>query len=92
MKPFLWERFSTDGHLNGAYDRAGGALAALRRGAHAEPGATASMWPYYSQLNPEGRLTPSLRAEHVCLTAYGVHQQGVSYSAHQPTVGLGAAS
>lgn len=91
MKPFLWERFSTDGRLNGTYDRSGGTLAALRRGAHTEAGATASMWPYYTQLNSEGRLTPSLRAEHVCLVAYGVHQQGVGYSAHLPEVGLGEA-
>nr|NLI49635.1 type I-E CRISPR-associated protein Cse2/CasB [Propionibacterium sp.] len=91
MKPFLWERFTTDGHLNDEYRRAGGTLAALRRGAHGEPGASPDMWPYYTRLNAEGHLTRSLSAEHVCLTTYGVHQQGLGFPVHQPDVSLGDA-
>lgn len=91
MRPFLWERFAPEGHLSDQYREASGALQALRRGAHAEPGSAPEMWPYYTRLTKGGKLTTSLRTEHVCLVTYGFHQQSISYSAHQPAVSFGRA-
>lgn len=84
MTRFLWERFAPEGQLSDAYRRADGALQALRRGAHVEPGSAPEMWQFYTQLNPAGHLTAKLRAEHVCLVTYGFHQQGASFSVQQP--------
>ena len=88
---FLWERYTTEGSLNDAFDRAGGSLAALRRGSGREPGTVPEMWPFYSKLPESGHLTRQLRAEHVCLVVYGLHQQGKAFSVHKPGVGLGDA-
>lgn len=88
---FLWQRFITDGALNIEYSRAGGALAALRRGSGREPGTVPEMWAYYSRLNASGRVTPALLAEHTCLVVYGIHQQGKAHSVHVAGVGLGDA-
>lgn len=91
MSSFLWERFCTDGSLNDEGKRAGGVLAALRRGAHLEPGSTPELWTHYTQLDDAGGLTSRLRAEHICLTTYGVHQQSVTWSAHNQEAELGDA-
>lgn len=92
MKPFIWERFTTDeGNLSDTYRRAGGVLAALRRGAQLEPGTVPGMWPYYTRLNAQGTLTNAVWAEHLCLTTYGVHQQGLRYAVHAAGFPLGGA-
>lgn len=91
MTPFLWERYAPGGQLGDTYRAAGGALQALRRGAHSEPGTEPGMWPYYTRLTSEGYLTAALRAEHICLVTYGFHQQGAQFSAHQPGRGFGDA-
>lgn len=84
-RPHYWERaFPPDG-------RPGHELAALRRGVGQEPGAAPALWPYYTTLNAEGHVSDRLRAEHVALTLYGVHQQSTRKPVHRAGVGLGAA-
>ena len=70
---FLWERYAA-----GDKDRLpeGSVLPDLRRGASQQPGSVPAMWPYYTRLDDAGRLTRELWAEHLCLVAYGIHQQG----------------
>jgi CRISPR system Cascade subunit CasB len=50
------------------------------------------MWPYYTTLRGDGTVGSSLRAEHLTLTLYAVHQQSQSASVHSPGVGVGAAA
>jgi CRISPR system Cascade subunit CasB len=69
----------------------GAVLAALRRGIAKEAGTVAEMWPYYRELNPEGRLTPRLRAEHLTLTVFAVHQQSKQQPMHRRGVSVGTA-
>ena len=82
---YYWERdFGSSGPP-------GEALSAMRRSIGEEPGSQPAMWPLYSQLDPDGRLTEKLRAEHVALGLYGVHQQSQRSSMHKPGVPLGLA-
>lgn len=69
----------------------GADLAALRRGAGKEPGTVAAMWPLYTTLTERGDLTDALRAEHVALTLFALHQQSKSRPVHRGGVGLGSA-
>ena len=91
-RPPYWRRH-LDG--NGRWRDSGGApgaeLAALRRGIGREPGSVPAMWPYYTTLSEDGSLTPSLRAEHLVLTLYAVHQQSRPGPMHQRGIGVGTA-
>ena len=69
----------------------GAVLAALRRGVGREPGTVPQMWPYYRELNAAGALTNRLRAEHLALTLFGVHQQSKSEPMHRRNISIGAA-
>lgn len=69
----------------------GAVLAALRRGIGREPGTVPAMWPYYRALNEQGRITPWLRAEHLALTLFGVHQQSKPDPVHRRGIGIGTA-
>lgn len=80
---YLWNR--TDGIPPGEQ------LAALRRGYGAEPGTVPGMWPFYVHLSPTGQVSRKLRAEHLALTLYGVHQQSQSRQMHWPKTRLGEA-
>ncbi|SBW22911.1 hypothetical protein FDG2_3299 [Candidatus Protofrankia californiensis] len=84
-QPMFWEHAHTGDLPDGAD------LAALRRGIGREPGSVPAMWRYYTALDREGRLTARLRAEHVALTLYAVHQQSLPSPAHRFGTGLGAA-
>lgn len=89
---FLWERYIKDGKVSDEFAQDAGVLPALRRGDGVDPGAEPGMWRYYSRLNEAGTPTISLWAEHVCLTLFGIHQQGQrARSVHQEGVGFGAA-
>ncbi len=92
-REFFWERYSTgDGSWRKASGApAGGDLAALRRGIGKEAGSVPEMWPFYTTLTADGRLTAALRAEHVALTLYAVHQQSLAQPAHRSGLGLGSA-
>jgi len=89
---FYWQRH-TDGQ--GSWGERGsppGAdLAALRRGIGREPGSVPEMWPYYTTLTENGAITQRLRAEHLALTLFAVHQQSQSQPVHRERVGLGTA-
>lgn len=88
-REFYWERVAD---RTGGFKRPPGEeLAALRRGIGREAGSVAELWPYYTRLNREGQLTPSIRAEHLVLGLYGLHQQGQNSSAHLPDLPLGRA-
>lgn len=81
----FWQRFTDD-------QRPGGdELAALRRGIGHEPGTVPTLWPYYTTLTEDGRITPALRAEHLALTLFGVHQQSKPQLMHQDGIGIGTA-
>ncbi|HET9255449.1 MAG TPA: type I-E CRISPR-associated protein Cse2/CasB [Pseudonocardiaceae bacterium] len=89
---FYWQRH-TDGQ-GGWRERGsppGADLAALRCGIGREPGSVPQMWPYYTTLAADGEITPSLRAEHLALTLFAVHQQSLSRPVHREGVGLGTA-
>jgi CRISPR system Cascade subunit CasB len=49
------------------------------------------MWAFYTTLNDDGNLSERLRAEHIALTLFGVHQQSRSLPAHRTGVGFGTA-
>ncbi|WP_242423552.1 type I-E CRISPR-associated protein Cse2/CasB, partial [Frankia sp. EI5c] len=71
-RPRFWELRHADGRPDGA------ALAALRQGAGREPGTVPQMWRHYTTLNRGGELSFQLRAEHVALVLFAVHQQSQS--------------
>ena len=89
-----WARY-TDGngtwrpHL--ADGPPGAELAALRRGIDKEPGSVPSMWPFYTTLTEDGRLSDELRAEHLTLTLFAVHHQGARHPLDRRSIGVGAA-
>lgn len=84
--PFVWERKTVDGR-----PQPGEVLAALRKGQHTLPGEVPAMWPFYTRLAADGRVSQELRAEHAALALFGVHQQGQAVSVHWPNVRLGEA-
>ena len=69
----------------------GAELAALRRGLGREPGEVPAMWPFYTQANDRGELTPEYAAEHAALSLYGLHQQSQRDSMHRDGVSIGKA-
>jgi CRISPR system Cascade subunit CasB len=86
---FYWQH-----HLAGGArfaGRAGADLAALRRGIGRSPGSVPAMWPFYTQINPDGRATARYAAEHAALTLFAVHQQSQAACMHRNGVGLGTA-
>lgn len=93
QREHFWERSTAgDGTWRGASGGPAGAdLAALRRGVGREAGSVPEMWPFYTTLVADGRLTDRLRAEHVALTLFAVHQQSRAQPAHRDGVGLGVA-
>lgn len=73
-------------------ERAPGAdLAALRQGIGRDAGTVPAMWPFYTTLSADGRVSIDLRAEHLALTLYGVHQQSMARPMHRTGVGVGKA-
>ena len=82
---FYWERYNP-GKLPPGED-----LAAMRQGVGREPMEIPKMWPQYTQLTSDGRLTARLRAEHTALGLFGVHQQSQRTLMHWPGVPLGDA-
>lgn len=91
---FYWTRYLGEepgARGNGSTVPTGADLAALRRGLGREPGTVPAMWSHYTALNAEGRVTRQLRAEHIALSLFAVHQQSQDRLMHWPTVGVGAA-
>lgn len=83
----LWHR-----SWDGAAVPPGEHLAQLRRGLGREPGSVPGMWPHYSELTGDGRLTARLRAEHIALGLFGLHQQSEAQLVHRGAVGVGTAA
>ncbi|WP_241840021.1 type I-E CRISPR-associated protein Cse2/CasB [Frankia sp. CcI49] len=81
----FWERKHADGRPDGAK------LAALRLGANREPGTVPQMWRYYTTLNHHGNMTAALRAEHVALVLFAVHQQSQPTLMHTRGISVGKA-
>lgn len=91
-RPFYWESFSNGTGWRNKERPEGRDLAALRRGGGREPGVIPEMWHCYTRFDRSGKISPLLRAEHICLTLYGVHQQGESIvPVHKPKIHLGSA-
>jgi len=94
-RPFYWEDFvnsKDDSQPNEHHGLPPGhQLAALRRGAGREPGTVPTMWPFYTKLKKNGRLTKGLIAEHYALVLFGFHQQSERILVHQPHVPIGKA-
>lgn len=89
---FYWQRHTDGPGKWGERGSPPGAdLAALRRGIGREAGSVPEMWPYYTTLTADGAITRRLRAEHLALTLFAVHQQSLSQPVHREGVGLGAA-
>jgi len=86
-----WEHRLNDGGAWGKEPPPGQDLSAMRRGFGVAAGAVPGMWPFYTTLDADGRLTRQLRAEHVALSLYGLHQQSQSAPMHRVGVGLGRA-
>jgi len=88
---YIWElplHPTRAGDLSGVN---GAVLAALRRGIGREAGTVPEMWPYYRELNDSGTLTAKLRAEHLTMTLFAVHQQSNPKRVHQRQIGIGTA-
>jgi CRISPR system Cascade subunit CasB len=92
-REYFWERHTAgDGTWGRSSDVPSGEdLAALRRGIGKEAGGVPEMWPFYTTLAADGRLSDALRAEHLALTLFAVHQQSLSQPAHRSGVGFGSA-
>lgn len=92
IRGHYWERHN-DG--KGRWQREswppGADLAALRRGVGREAGTTPELWPFYTTLTRSGQLTGQLRAEHIALTLFGVHQQSQNKPMHVVEAKLGVA-
>lgn len=67
-------------------------LAQLRRGLGRPAGSVPEMWVFYTELTGAGEVSPRLRAEHIALSLFGLHQQSRQTLMHQPGVGVGAAA
>jgi CRISPR system Cascade subunit CasB len=93
QRRYYWTRYTDgDGSWRKRDDAPPGAeLAALRRGAGREPGSVPQMWPFYTHLTADGRMSSVLRAEHVALTLYALHQQSRTQPMHREQVGVGTA-
>lgn len=79
-RPFWW-RYRPENPTDAAV------LAVLRSGAGRQPGDIPAMWPYYTELTPAGDRSGKLRAEHLALTVFGVHQQGQRTPVHVKSAG-----
>jgi CRISPR system Cascade subunit CasB len=92
MPPYYWQRY-TDGTGSWAKGEPppGHELAALRRGLGREPGTVPAMWPYYTTLSGDGRVSAELQAEHCALALFSVHQQSQARPMHLEGIGLGTA-
>lgn len=91
-RPFYWEQFSDGAGWRNKERPEGRDLAALRRGGGRDPGVIPEMWHLYTRFDQSGKISPLLRAEHICLTLYGVHQQGdFALPVHKSKVRLGGA-
>lgn len=88
-----WLRWFPDGDdTSGNWTRPPGQdLSAMRRGANEQPGGSPAMLRTYTQLQENGSLPQKLLAEHICLSAYGFHQQSSDKTMHRPGIGLGQA-
>ncbi|MFG2043924.1 type I-E CRISPR-associated protein Cse2/CasB [Dactylosporangium sp. NPDC048998] len=86
---FYWQRYVAGGARFAS--SAGADLAALRRGVGRLPGSVPAMWPFYTQINSDGRTTARYAAEHAALTLFAIHQQSQATSMHRPGIGLGTA-
>ncbi len=85
-----WTRHTQgDGAWRSRAQPPGEDLAALRRGIGREAGTVVQMWPFYTALTGDGRLSAALQAEHLALTLFAVHQQSQSRPMHRTGVGLG---
>jgi len=93
---FYWERSSDGG---GSWKRLAQAtegppgveLASLRRGLGKEPGVVPSMWPFYTTWSKDGSVGHKLRAEHLALTLFALHQQGKRRPMHRHGIRIGSA-
>lgn len=79
VRPPVWTRLSVT--LDRASTRA--ALATLRRGVGKQPGTVPGLWPYYTALDAQGRVTRALRAEHTAMTLFSIHQQSHATPMHR---------
>lgn len=50
------------------------------------------MWAFYTELTGAGEVSPRLRAEHLALSLFGLHQQSRQTLMHRPGVSVGAAA
>ena len=102
-RPYFWAQHIDD---DGAWRRStpgatpmrptGQELAALRRGIGRQAGTVPELWPYYQTVNDDdlgkkGLVSNRLKAEHIALSLYGLHQQSQDKPMHKPGRGLGAA-
>lgn len=88
-----WHRHTDGGgSWRGASGPPGADLAAIRRGIGRDAGSVPGMWPFYTELRPDGALTHALRAEHIALTLFAVHQQSQRRPMHHAGTGVGAAA
>ncbi|MDO5671277.1 MAG: type I-E CRISPR-associated protein Cse2/CasB [Actinomycetaceae bacterium] len=78
-RPF-WQLFNKDLSEHTAV------LSAFRRGISKEPGEVPEMWPFYRELQESGFLTRKLRAEHLTMVLFAIHQQSASYKVHRGDV------
>lgn len=76
VSPF-WQRYDPDN------PRHAGVLAALRQGSARAPGDVPAMWSCYTTLTRGGGLSKRLWAEHLALSMFGWHQQGVRVRVHR---------
>lgn len=90
-RPPYWQRL-VDEQGGWRTERAPGAdLAALRQGIGRDAGTVPAMWPFYTTLSSDGRVSADLQAEHLALTLYGVHQQSEARPMHRAGIGVGKA-
>lgn len=89
---FYWSRYTNgDGRWKRKEGPPGAELAALRRGVNRNPGDAPEMWRFYTDWSDGPELSPAMRADHLALTLYAIHQQSRSKPMHAEKVGIGAA-